>query len=124
MRYPVAGVAFVVGALSMVGIPFMGGFISKLNFSIAAMDMSQRKMLLVLFVLVVSTTLNTIYFLKTVITIYRPSLHPEFDAIHVHWHENKAATLGMACFLVLNLLLGVASRPILSAISQGLKMFS
>lgn len=124
IRYPVAGVAFVVGALSMVGIPFMGGFISKLNFSIAAMDMSQRKMLLVLFVLVVSTTLNTIYFLKTVITIYRPSLHPEFDAIHVHWHENKAATLGMACFLVLNLLLGVASRPILSAISQGLKMFS
>lgn len=124
LRYPVAGVAFVVGALSMVGIPFMGGFISKLNFSLAAMEMDRQKMLLVLLVLVVSTTLNTIYFLKTVITIYRPSLHPEFDSLHVRWRDHKTATVGMAGFLALNLLLGVASRPILSAIAQGLKMFS
>ena len=31
-RSPIAGVAFTIGALSMVGFPFLGGFASKLNF--------------------------------------------------------------------------------------------
>lgn len=125
LRYPVAGVAFVAGALSMVGIPFFGGFISKLNFSLAAMDLPrQAQMLTVLLVLAVSTTLNTIYFLKTVITIYRPSLNPELDGVRVTWRENRLSSLGMAGFLALNLILGVASRPILSAILQGIELFS
>lgn len=124
LRYPMAGVAFTAGALSMVGIPFLGGFISKLNFSIAAMEMDQATMLLVLFVLVVSTSLNTVYFLKTVITIYRPPLSADFDGIHEHWRENRVASFSMACFLLINLLLGIGSRPLLALMTQGLQMFS
>lgn len=47
-RSPIAGVAFTVGALSMVGFPFLGGFISKLNFGTAAMELGDVKTMLVL----------------------------------------------------------------------------
>ncbi|MBQ8953842.1 MAG: sodium:proton antiporter, partial [Clostridia bacterium] len=67
-RNPIAGVAFTVGSFSMVGIPFLGGFISKVYFAKAAMLLPMTKTIAVLLVLAASTVLNTIYFLKTVIT--------------------------------------------------------
>lgn len=70
-RSPIAGVAFTIGALSMVGFPFLGGFASKLNFALAAMDVGGARTMLVLITLAISTWLNTLYFLRTVITLYR-----------------------------------------------------
>lgn len=124
LRNPVAGVAFTVGALSMVGIPFLGCFISKLNFSISAMELSTVKTLLVLFVLAASTALNAIYYLKTVITIYRPAVNPETSGTALGWFEKPSLTVNFFCFLLLNLLLGTCSWPILQAITAGLNMFS
>ena len=66
-----AGVAFTVGSLSMVGVPLFSGFISKLLFSQAAVQ-NHAKMLPALIVLGISTILNAIYFMKTVIRIYTP----------------------------------------------------
>ena len=70
-RAPMAGIAFTVGALGMVGFPFLGGFTSKINFALGAMEMGGVQMLLVLLALVISTALNTMYFLRTVVTLYR-----------------------------------------------------
>lgn len=66
-----AGVAFAVGSLSMVGVPLFSGFISKLLFAQAAVQ-NHVKMLPALIVLGISTVLNAIYFMKTVIRIYTP----------------------------------------------------
>ena len=46
VRSPIAGVAFTIGALSMVGFPFLGGFVSKLNLAQAALDMGGIRSLL------------------------------------------------------------------------------
>ncbi|MCR5502144.1 MAG: sodium:proton antiporter [Lachnospiraceae bacterium] len=72
-RNRIAGAGFLVGALSMVGIPLFSGFISKLQFMDAAGSLSYSKMLPSLVVLGISTILNAIYFMKTVLRIYTPA---------------------------------------------------
>ena len=115
-RNRLAGAAFLVGALSMVGIPLFSGFISKLLFAQAAVQ-SQGKALAALVVLAVSTVLNAIYFMKTVIRIYTPT-DKKYEVTAFGYKVSYAITLG--CFILLNLLLGLFSQPITNWITQGL----
>lgn len=122
-RNPLAGIGFAIGALSMVGFPMLSGFISKLLFATSAFD-SPHKMLPTLFVLAVSTTLNAIYFLRLVITLYsrqRPGdkPFPETPAKK----SSRGFKFAILCFVGLNLVLGLASQPIVQAIRDGLAMF-
>jgi len=118
-RNPIAGVAFSVGSFSMVGIPFLGGFISKVYFAKAAMLMNPTETLIVLLVLAASTILNTIYFLKTVITLYRPvPADGPADA------RRPAFVVSMLCLIAVNFALGTFSQPIIEAIRAGLRMFA
>ncbi len=125
-RNKVAGAAFTVGALSMVGFPMFAGFISKLLFAQAAVGHTV-KMLPTMIALAISTILNTVYFLKTVIRIYTPE-----KARVIREKNYKTVTIGqqpvkafaLICFIVLNLLLGMFSQPIMTAIRNGLAMFA
>ena len=118
--YKIAGIAFTVGSLSMVGVPMFAGFISKLLFAQAAV-VNTGKMLPTLIVLAISTVLNAIYFMKTVIRIYTP-MHTEYESITVKKEKLYAFTL--VCFIVLNIVLGVMSQPIVDWISMGIDMFA
>ncbi len=116
-----AGVAFTVGSLSMVGVPLFSGFISKLLFAQAAVQ-NHTKMLPALIVLGVSTILNAIYFMKTVIRIYTPVGYSAYPSITLAKMRIYAVTL--AAFILLNVILGVSSQPVVDMIRQGLTMFS
>ena len=116
-----AGAAFTMGALSMVGVPLFSGFISKLLFAQAAVQ-NQMKMLPALIVLGISTILNAIYFMKTVIRIYTPVEDFEFET--VTFRNMKIYAAALVCFIALNVFLGVSSQPIVDLIEQGLAMFS
>ena len=123
-----AGVAFTVGSLSMVGVPLFSGFISKLLFAQAAVQNS-GKMLPALIVLGISTILNAIYFMKTVIRIYTPvdSINNTADTAGdmVYAYKNRRSyTTALICFTILNVILGVSSQPVVDLIGQGLAMFS
>lgn len=125
-RNKAAGAAFTVGSLSMVGFPLFSGFISKILFAQAAVGHTY-KMLPTLIALALSTVLNTVYFLKTVIRIYTPRTREErkarpFRCITMKQSPVKAAA--MICFIGLNLLLGLFSQPIVTLIENGLKMFA
>ena len=120
-RNPIAGVAFAVGSFSMVGIPFLGGFISKVYFAKAAMLMRPTAMLIVLLVLAASTILNTIYFLRTVITLYRPAVSETRQEKH---RPSLAFCLSMLCLIAVNFALGTFSQPLIEAIRAGLRMFA
>lgn len=115
-----AGIAFTAGSLSMVGIPLFSGFISKLLFSQAAVQ-SNMKMLPALIVLAVSTVLNAIYFMKTVIRIYTP-VESKYESVSIKKNPLYAFTL--LCFILLNVALGMCSQPITDWISQGLSVFA
>lgn len=124
-RDKLAGVAFTVGSLSMVGVPMFAGFISKLFFSQAAVGHAM-KMLPTLIALAVSTILNAVYFMKTVIRIYTPlkaeTLPEGYEEILVRQQPAKSAA--MILFILLNVMLGLSSEPVIGLIRQGLEMFS
>lgn len=120
-RNPLAGIGFTVGALSMVGFPMLSGFISKLLFATSALQ-SPHKMLVTLIALAVSTVLNAIYFLRLVITLYSRRGEGEVAQTGIRRSSWKLRT-AVLCFILLNLILGLKSQPVVQAISDGLAMF-
>ena len=129
-RNRLAGVAFTVGSLSMVGMPMFSGFISKLLFAQAAVGHT-HKMLPTVIALAISTVLNAVYFMKTVIRIYtrKPmglsgmgSGGAETGRV-VSLSEQPAKSAALVCFILLNLILGLNSDPIVRLIQSGIEMF-
>lgn len=119
-RNRLAGVAFAVGSMSMVGMPMFSGFISKLFFAQAAVGHA-HKMLPTFIALAISTVLNAVYFMKTVIRIYTPAPGGAGRAVPVWEQPGKSAAL--ACLVFLNLVLGLNSEPLIGLIRAGLGMF-
>lgn len=125
-RNKVAGVAFTVGSLSMVGFPMFSGFISKLMFAQAGVA-STNKILPTLLALAFSTILNAIYFMKTVIRIYTPENHSdEIKKNHqlITMKMQPLKSVALVFFILLNLFLGLSSEPIVRLIKMGLEMFA
>lgn len=116
-----AGVAFTVGSLAMVGVPLFSGFISKLLFAQAAVQ-NHAKMLPALIVLGISTILNAIYFMKTVIRIYTPVEDTPYPS--VTFRDRPVYAVVLTAFIVLNVMLGISSQPVVDMIRQGLAMFA
>lgn len=121
-RAPISGVAFTIGALGMVGFPFLGGFGSKLNFALAAMELGDVRLLLVQAVLIISTWLNTIYFLRTVVTLYRKPVEGVIYPVEKR-RRGFCYNAALVCFCVANVALGLFSQGVISMITEGLKMF-
>lgn len=125
-RNKIAGVGFAAGSLSMVGIPLFSGFISKLLFMEAAID-NMGKMLPTMIVLAISTILNAIYFMKTVIRIYSPErdiYEGREGFMKIRVKEQVGYTITIILFIILNIVLGLCSDPILQVIGNGLDMFA
>ncbi len=139
-RNPVAGIAFTVGTLSMIGIPLTAGFASKLYLSMSFIGVSSSpdvmtwKMVLGLAALIVSTVLNALYYIPVIMLVYsggRGSVQTwrELSAVEEEPEEventhksNLLFTSAMIVFIVLNIALGVGFRPIADIINQGIAM--
>ncbi len=120
-RNVIAGVGFTIASLSMVGVPLFAGFISKLLFAQACVS-NEGKLLPTMIVLALSTILNAIYYLKTVIRIYVPS--GVKDEPRTVWGANRCYTAAIIGFVVLNFTLGIFSQPFVDLITEGLHMFA
>jgi multicomponent Na+:H+ antiporter subunit D len=120
-RNKIAGIGFTVGSLSMVGLPAFAGFISKILFAQAALK-NTHKMLPVLIVLGISTILNAIYFLKTVIRIYTPVETSLYKPLTIK--KQKLYSFVIALFIIINFFLGLMSTRVIDWITMGLEMFS
>ncbi|MDO4490361.1 MAG: proton-conducting transporter membrane subunit [Lachnospiraceae bacterium] len=121
-RTPFYGIAFLIGSLSMVGIPMLAGFISKILFASASLDADAGRAISTLVVLAISTILNAVYFLHTVIRIYTPVNIPE----EVKDEKNSSpfsAKVALFVLILINFGLGLFSQPITDLIQIGLGMF-
>ena len=110
----------------MVGIPIFAGFVSKMLFAEAAIAGASWRMYPTIIVLAISTILNAIYFLKTVLRIYTPEkleIEKQKGFVRISWKEQKAFTLAIVLFVLVNVLLGTNSKPILQFIEEGLRNF-
>lgn len=119
-RNVIAGITFSVGSLSMVGVPLFSGFISKILFAQACVS-NVNKMLPTLICLAVSTILNAIYFMKTVVRIYTP-VKTEHQSIV--WRQEIGYGIVCLLFIALNIFLGMCSEPVVNLIYSGLSMFA
>ena len=126
-RNKIAGAGFLVASLSMVGIPMFSGFVSKLLFAEAAVLVPNWKLFPTLIVLAISTVLNAIYFLKTVVRIYSPANKEEVKSkgyFCLRFPEQKLYAVTMVLFILVNLILGMNSQPIIALIADGLHHFA
>ena len=121
-RNRLAGLAFTAGSLSMIGIPGFMGFMSKLQFATSAMAVP-GKLVLTMAALAISTLLNTLYFFRTVMRIYTPALNSPYFGHRVHSKQQRTFVVAVICFMVLNLLFGLQSQPIIDLLTKGLSLF-
>ena len=98
-RNIIAGIGFSTGALSMIGIPLFAGFTSKVYFALATLESSPFKLWTAMIALAISTVLNAVYFLHTVLTIYTP-VNKEG---RVGFRAKRQFTLAILLFVLLNL---------------------
>ena len=138
-----AGLFFTAASFSMVGIPIFAGFAAKLFFAAAAVESGDRVVLWgTMLALAVSSVLNALYFLRTVIRVYTagrggadinaprlfdiehhvqeadPEPEPEAGRLSVWAYRLPALVLtGM------NLFLGLFSWVTVDLIVMGLRMF-
>lgn len=122
-RNRIAGIGFLVGSLSMVGVPMFSGFISKLLFAEAGI-LSEGKAIPTLVVLAISVILNAIYFMKTCIRIYTPANYMYYASDNLQFRNELLYGITMIGFIAVNLILGCLSQPFLDMIHAGLGTFS
>jgi len=108
--------------MSLVGIPFTGGFVAKLYLATAGMPLGGWVRALVLVALAVSTLLNAVYYLHTVVSIYRRA-PAEIDYPPSHRVPRHAAA-ALLISMLMTVYLGIGSGPIMRVIESGLKMFA
>jgi len=120
-----AGIGFTVGALSMIGIPLFGGFVSKLYFANASLPTNRTA--LTLLTIALSTVLNALYYVPALLAIWiKPSPEEEAEVLADATPEQlafdrpfttAATVLTLAIFV-----LGIFYHPITSVIEAGVRL--
>ena len=123
-RAPESGAFFMLAALSMIGIPIFAGFSSKILFGIAAADEGGWRFFVIMLALALSTLLNVLYFLRTVIRIYtRRGSDLTKPAIDMPGGVKWDYVLPAAVLTLANLFLGLFSWAAVDIIEKGFGMF-
>lgn len=112
-RRPVVAGAFTTALLSLAGIPLTAGFLGK--FYVVAAGASQSRWLL-LFTLVVSSTIGLFYYLRIIVALYSQPAGPDLEAESSAHSLSLPAVLALATLTGLILLLGVYPALVWDAI--------
>lgn len=126
-RNGLAGIAFVVGALSMIGIPMFAGFITKYYLAAAAIQSGTKKLIIGLMVLAVSTLLNAMYYVPAIMVLFSRAggNSQEGDKFTLICDKkNVSFVIAMAVFIAANLYLGCCSGTVIRLIQSGLNMLA
>ncbi|MCL2853387.1 MAG: sodium:proton antiporter [Defluviitaleaceae bacterium] len=116
-----AGIAFTVGALSMVGIPLFAGFVSKFYLAGAAVQ-GHISIWITMPVLAISTFINGLYYFPVLVRIYSK---PEYEGDAVpalpvgKLKPSFAANFTLVCLIAANVALGIFFAPLLGALESG-----
>ncbi len=94
---PFTTFAFAIGALSLIGVPPFFGFFSKLNIILAALKTGSPANLIMVFVIVGTTVIETAYFIKVLQIFYAKTT--------VNINRNEAPFLPIFSFAVLAILI-------------------
>ena len=129
-RDPYAGVAFIVGTLSMIGIPFFGGFITKLSLVTASVEVGGWRSTLAVAAIILSTILTAIYYINVTAIIFRAEEKSPTSAsekLREQWKNqirlDTEYEFAIVLFIILNLAIGLQSDRLMGVIRTGLALF-
>lgn len=129
-----AGAAFVVGTLSMIGVPFFAGFITKLTLVTAAVGAHNWRMYAAVIALILSTILTAIYYIRILSVLFREDPESDnkyallsrqqiYDHLRKHIDMDSEYIVATVVFIVINIWLGLKSDTLLAIINMGLSNF-
>src|ERR1700692_1509062 len=108
-KRPLLAAAFTTTLLSLAGIPLTAGFLGK--FYVIAAGASQSRWIL-LFTLVVSSTIGLFYYLRIVVAMYAPPGDADVEVRSPALPLSLPATLALATLTGLIVMLGVYPTPL------------
>lgn len=112
---PMSGISFVVGGLSMIGIPLFSGFISKLLFVNAALDSTMG--IIVLITLAISTLLNGMYYIPIILRIYNRNGMKK--NLNLSFKARGMVRYSLIILIIVNIVLGLISTPVVNGLIEG-----
>ena len=115
-RNPLAGIGFVIGSLSMVGVPLFAGFASKVYLATSASEHGYA----LLIALAVSSFLNALYYLPVVFRIYAKETDSEETKENVEF--GFGYKLSICCFVILNFVLGIGGMYVMYLLNSGVQL--
>ena len=121
-RSPPAGVAFTVGALSVTGMPLLGGFVSKMLLGQAAVAQAGARGWIGLAALALSTLLNVMYMVRTVLVLWSHGNADAPDAPHT-WQGGARLAAALAALTIANIALFCFASPIAEMLRTGMAAF-
>jgi len=119
-----AGAAFLVGALSLIGIPFFAGFPSKFYLADAALLQGGHGTWIAVTVLALSTFLNALYYVPALYKLYSngdtQGLAQRTGALSAGGSGMRLSTVPtLVCLMAANIALGIFYVPLLEALERG-----
>ena len=116
-RNKLAGIGFLVGTCSMIGLPFFAGFTSKVYLALNAQD----RAIIFLVALALSSCLNAIYYLPVALRIFSK------ETENLYGKEDGAgngleSALSITCFSAINIVLGVGGILLITILAQGVQI--
>lgn len=112
----VSGIMFTLGGLSMIGIPLLSGFVSKLLFINGALD--NRFMVVVLVALAFSTLLNGMYYVPVIMRLFNKGDGKR--ELNLNFVSSGVGKYALICLGVINILLGIFFQPVFQGIINGI----
>jgi multicomponent Na+:H+ antiporter subunit D len=113
-HYPLAAAGFIVGAITMIGLPTSGGFISKVYLSVGALSAGQP---LVVAVILFSTVLTGFYFFPLIALLL-------FGKSEVAVNKQEKGTLmdvAIGLLMVISVVAGIAPDLFAGLLELGVK---
>ncbi len=123
-RNQIAAIGFTIGSLSMIGMPMFTGFVSKFMFASAATGAPIYKMIIAWAALAISTVLNAVYFMRTVLVIYTPEKgNKKIEQASGQPRELRLENAATICLAALNIVLGTFSPVVINILTGGIAVF-
>ncbi len=121
-RDPASGAAFLVGTMSMIGVPLFGGFAVKAQLSLAAIERTGWKAWFALGAIVISTVLNALYYLHAVQKLFSKEGAP--GVVQEKARYSGMYLTAMGAMIALNVYFGIHWEGFTHVIERGLALFA
>lgn len=116
-KMPVTFAVYTIGALAIVGVPSLAGFVSKWNLGTAAVQEGSVMSIIGMCALLVSALLTAVYMLTPAFRAYFPPKDFDFESISDCQDPTFRMKVPFIVFTILVIILGLYSQPLMNLLN-------